>query len=99
MAKTFDEWWKEYWTPTKQPQIFDKAMKEIAQNAWEAAFISKKDRVLIFDRFTFLFFEKIGKNDVVKYFPSRIKEKFEEAIQETRKTGEKNETKRSRIKK
>ena len=34
---TFEEYWTGYWKPTGQPAVFDAAMKEIAEKAWNAA--------------------------------------------------------------
>jgi len=33
---TFDEYWQQNWKPTSMPGVFDVAMREIAEKAWNA---------------------------------------------------------------
>jgi hypothetical protein len=34
----FEKWWASYWKRTSQPEVFDLAIKEIAEAAWDKAF-------------------------------------------------------------
>lgn len=42
---TFEEYWKQYWTPSAMPGVFDEAMKDIARKSWTAAIASVSESV------------------------------------------------------
>lgn len=42
---TFDEYWQQNWTPTSMPGVFDVAMREIAEKAWNAGVESCTDNL------------------------------------------------------
>lgn len=43
MAKTFEDWWQEFWTISAGTGILDSAFKEMCHKAWHAAIEAERD--------------------------------------------------------